>query len=91
MADREYFTVTTTACTIERRGAKAIYAGDKPRKNADGSTTLSLRGPLLIMPSDMWSDEDVLLQKIADLLNEHSDRFFDSAKAVAAEPEADRG
>lgn len=75
-----YFTVDETALTIPKRGAKAIYAGEKPRKNADGTTTHSMRAPLLLMPSGMFQDEDAIIQKIVDLLNDNAAMFFDSAK-----------
>ncbi len=75
----EYFTVEATALTIPERGAMAIYAGDKPRKNADGTTSYSMRAPLLLMPEGMFHDEAALLQKIAKLLNENAHLFFDSA------------
>lgn len=79
-----YFTVETTALTIPKRGAMAIYAGDKPRKDADGRvTSFSMRTPLLLMPEGMFQDEAALIQKIADLLNANAHLFFDSAKEDA--------
>lgn len=81
MMDAEnYFTVETTSLTIPKRGAKAIYAGDKPRKNADGTTSFSMRAPLLLMPGGMFKDEDEVLRKVVDLLNVNAAIFFDSAK-----------
>ena len=81
MMDAEnYFTVETTLLTIPKRGAKAIYAGDKPRKNADGTTSFSMRAPLLLMPEGMFKDEDEVLRKVVDLLNVNAAIFFDSAK-----------
>ena len=80
----EYFTVEATALTIPKRGAMAIYAGDKPRKDAAGRvTSFSMRAPLLLMPGGVFQDEDALLQKIADLLNANAHLFFDSAKEAA--------
>ena len=70
----------TTSLTIPKRGAKAIYAGDKPRKNADGTTSFSMRAPLLLMPEGMFKDEDEVLRKVVDLLNANAAIFFDSAK-----------
>lgn len=81
MMDSDYFTVEKTALTIPKRGAKAIYAGEKTRKNADGTTSYSMRAPLLLMPSGMFYDEDAVLQKIVDLLNANASAFFESAKA----------
>ena len=81
MMDRDYFTVEETALTIPKRGAKAIYAGDRPRKNANGTTSYSMRAPLLLMPSGMFQNEDAVLQKIVDLLNANASAFFESAKA----------
>ncbi len=80
MVAENYFTVETTSLTIPKRGAKAIYAGDKPRKNADGTTSFSMRAPLLLMPEGMFKDEDEVLRKVADLLNANAAIFFDSAK-----------
>ena len=80
MVAENYFTVETTSLTIPKRGAKAIYAGDKPRKNADGTTSFSMRAPLLLMPEGMFKDEDEVLRKVVDLLNVNAVIFFDSAK-----------
>jgi hypothetical protein len=80
MVAENYFTVETTSLTIPKRGAKAIYAGDKPRKNADGTTSFSMRAPLLLMPEGMFKDEDEVLRKVVDLLNVNAAIFFDSAK-----------
>lgn len=81
----DYFTAAPTALTIPKRGALAIYAGEKPRKLADGGVSMGLRGPLLIMPPEMWIDGEEMMADIARLLNENADRFFDSAKDKQAE------
>jgi hypothetical protein len=75
-----YFTVEPTSCTIRDRGALAIYCGDKPRKNEDGSTSLSLRAPLLLMPPEMFCDAEEVMEKVARVLNENAHLFFDSAR-----------
>jgi hypothetical protein len=80
VSDRDYFTVEGTACTIPHRGAKAIYAGDRPRKNEDGTTSYPLRAPLLLMPPEMFENEDEVIAKVARVLNENAHEFFDSAK-----------
>lgn len=80
MVAENYFTVETTSLTIPKRGAKAIYAGDKLCKNADGTTSFSMRAPLLLMPEGMFKDEDEVLRKVVDLLNVNAAIFFDSAK-----------
>lgn len=87
MIERDYFTVQETSLTIPRSGALAIFAGDMPRKNADGSTSHSLRAPLLLMPQELWTDADETLEKIAKLLNDNAHLFFDSAKAKELAPE----
>lgn len=79
----EYFSVETTALTIPKRGAVAVYAGAAPRKHADGSTSHSLRGPLLIIPPDMWADPDGIAAKVARVLNDNAHLFFDSAAPEA--------
>lgn len=77
----EYFTVEVTACTIPKRGAMAIVCGDAPRRNVEeGTTSYSLRGPLLVMPDGMWSDAEETLQKVAKVLNDNAHLFFSSAK-----------
>lgn len=81
MEDKPYFTAETTSLTLPKRGCLAIYAGEKPRKNANGSTSYSMRGPMLIMPNDMWHDDKDLIEKVAKLLNDNAHLFFDSAKA----------
>lgn len=82
----EYFSVETTSCTIRKGGALAIYCGDAPRKNDDGTTSHSLRGPLLIMPHEMWNDPETVAGKVARVLNENAHLFFDSAASDAESP-----
>lgn len=89
MTECNYFEADRTACTIPTRGARAIICGDKPRKNADGTTSYTLRGPLLIMPNDMWGDPDEIMEKVARILNEHAAEFFDSAKPAADPKDAE--
>ena len=81
--DRDYFTVEPTSLTIPRSGALAIFCGDKPKKHPDGGTSFSLRGPLLLMPQEMWDDPDETMAKVARVLNENAHLFFSSAKAPA--------
>lgn len=76
----DYFTVESTALTISKRGALAIYCGDKPRKNDNGTTSISMRAPLLLLPPDMFTEENEALRKICALLNENAHLFFDSAE-----------
>ena len=86
MKDHQYFTTESTACTIPKRGALAIYCGDAPRKNDDGTTSRSLRGPLLLMPPDMWSDGEKTGALVAQVLNENAHRFFPAAPTPDAYP-----
>ena len=81
MMEREYFTVETTSMRIEERGALAIYAGDKPRKNADGSTSCFMRAPMLLIPPGLFKEPEAHMAKVARILNEHAAEFFDSANA----------
>ena len=91
MTDHQYFTVEPTACTIPKRGALAIYCGDAPRRNeAEGTTSYSLRGPLLIIPPDMWGDPEGIAEKVARVLNDNASLFFDSAKIDKTETSHDR-
>lgn len=84
MTDHKYFTVEGTACTIPKRGALAIYCGDAPRRNeADGTTSYSLRGPLLIIPPEIWGDPEGTAAKVAQVLNENAHIFFDSSSEPA--------
>ena len=81
VTDHQYFTVESTACTIPKRGALAIYCGDAPRRNeAEKTTSYSLRGPLLIIPPDIWDDPEGTAAKVASVLNENAHLFFSSAK-----------
>lgn len=87
MTDHQYFTVEGTALTIQKRGALAIYCGDAPRTNADGSTSHSLRAPLLILPPDLFEDGEEEIRKVAQLLNANAHLFFSSAAKPVAAPE----
>ncbi|WYK04440.1 hypothetical protein DWF04_015640 [Cereibacter sphaeroides f. sp. denitrificans] len=80
LAEGKYFTVAPTACTIRSGGALAIYCGDLPKKNPDGTTTHSLAAPLLLMPQEMWGDPTDTMAKIAGVLNDNAHLFFSSAK-----------
>ncbi len=79
--EREYFEAQTTALLIDKRGAWAIYCGEKPTRNEEtGTISFSMRAPLLIMPNNgMWANEEETMQKIARILNEHAGEFFSSA------------
>lgn len=77
---RDYFTVEHTSLTIPKRGALAIYCGDRPTKNADGSTTHSLRVPLFLIPEDIVGNAEEIAREVSAILNAHADRFFASAK-----------
>lgn len=84
MTDYKYFTVEATIFTIPERGALAIVCGDAPRRNeAEGTTSYSLRGPLLIMPPDLWNDQEEIAARVAQLLNENAHVFFESAREQA--------
>lgn len=83
-AEHDYFSVEGTALTIPKRGALAIYCGDAPRRNEEeGTTSFSLRGPLLLMPQEMWDDPEGTMAKIAKVLNDNAHLFFDSAPKPA--------
>lgn len=79
----QYFEAMPTAATIRERGALAIYVGDAPRKNDDGTTSHSMRAPLLLMPPEMFKDSAEIMAKVARILNEHAAEFFASAKDPA--------
>lgn len=85
MTEKDYFTVAPCSLTIPRRGALAIFCGDKPKKNDDGTTSYSLRGPLLLMPPELWDEGPETMAKVAQVLNDNAHLFFDSAKPA---PEA---
>lgn len=78
--DHAYFTVDGTSYTISRPGALAVYCGDAPKKNEDGTTSHSMRGPLLLMDTEMWKDGREVIEKIAEVLDENAGRFFKSAR-----------
>lgn len=82
-----YFTVEDTALTIPKRGALAIYCGDAPRKNYDGTTSHSMRAPVLLMPPEMFRNPEETMAKIAAALNASAGEFYDSARR--ATPAAD--
>lgn len=86
MDDTPYFTVEPTAMTIPKRGSLAIYCGDKSRTNEDGTRSLFMRAPLLLMPDGMFSDAPEVMEKVARILNEHAAEFYASAKPVEATP-----
>ena len=89
MADQEpYFTVEPTSLTIPKRGALAIFAGDRPKDMGNGAKSYSLRGPFLIIPQEMWEGEAELAAKVAQVLNENAHLFFDSAKDANTEDQA---
>ncbi|MCC6470317.1 MAG: hypothetical protein IT563_18500 [Alphaproteobacteria bacterium] len=82
MSEKDYFTVERTALRIPKCGAQAIVCGDKPRKNDDGTTSYSLRAPMLLIPPDLFDDADNIMQKVASILNDHAHEFFDSARSA---------
>lgn len=56
----------------------AIYAGEKSRKNPDGSTSAFMRFPALIV-SEYTANGDEFAKTVADVLEENASRFFASA------------
>lgn len=81
MPDHRYFEVERTALTIPRRGALAIYCSDTPRRDPEtGTTTFSLRAPLLLIPDEMFEDAQEIAEKVARILNDHAGEFYSSAK-----------
>ena len=84
MADHKYFTVEKTSLTLRKPGCLAIYCGDSPRRNADGSTNHSLRAPMAIIPNEMFDDEEGMAGMIADVLNENAHRLYNSARQSTA-------
>ena len=82
----DYFNVESTSLTIQHRGALAIYAGEKSRRNPDGTISIFMRAPLLVLPPDMFTDGEAVLDRICKLLNDNAHLFFDSAKAPEAAP-----
>ena len=89
MTEHQYFSVKTTSIKVKQSGALAIYCGEAPRKMANGRTALSMRWPLFIMPPEMFSDADKVMQKACDLLNANAHLFFDSAPKPVADLEAE--
>ena len=84
MADHRYFTVETTSLTHLPHLATAIYCGDGPRRNADGSNTHLLRFPMAIIPPEMFDDEEEMAETLAEVLNENAHRFYKSARRSTA-------
>lgn len=84
--DRPYFDVSTTAATIPNRGAFAIYAGDKPRRT-DRGVSYPLRFPMLLM-TDYVCNQAPVMQAVADVLNQHGERFFPAGGEQAAHDRA---
>lgn len=85
MEKHEYFSVEPTSATIMKRGALAIYCGDAPRKNDDGSVSHSLRAPLLMLPPGTFRDSDEIMRIVAAILNENASRLFPSAASQQTE------
>lgn len=79
---RPYFDVSTTAATIPARGAWAIHAGDQPRRTERG-VSYPLRFPMLLLP-DFITPQESTAKAVADVLNQHADRFFPAESAQAA-------
>jgi hypothetical protein len=89
----KYFEVQFTAYRDKRPrtgDVVAIYAGEKPRKNADGTTSMSLRFPALIV-SEYTADGKEFAEKVAELLEENAHRFFSSAAHPEAELKSPQG
>lgn len=84
MTDHKYFTVETTSLTLRKSGSLAIYCGDSPRRNADGSTNHSLRAPMAIIPPELFDEEEEMATTIGEVLNENAHRFYKSARRSTA-------
>lgn len=89
----KYFEVQFTAYRDKRprtADVVAIYAGEKPRKNENGTTSMSLRFPALIV-SEYTADGKEFGEKVAELLEENAHRFFSSAANTEAELKSPKG
>lgn len=77
-----YFEVDSTNGDIPRRGKRiAVLAGDAPVRNEEnGTTSYSMRFPVMIM-SDLVSEPEDVAEKVAELLNKNAHMFFKSAQA----------
>jgi hypothetical protein len=81
-----YFEAEPTAYREARKRSEtvfAIYAGEKSRKNPDGSTSAFLRFPALIV-SEYTANGDEFAKTVADVLEENASRFFASATSSDA-------
>jgi hypothetical protein len=83
MFEHKYFEVTRTSMRIRKRGALAIHCSDAPKRDAaTGTTTFSLRIPILLIPEDIFEDAEELAAKVARILNDHAAEFYSSAKGA---------
>jgi hypothetical protein len=80
----EYFTVGNASRLAYPEDGLCIFGGEAPTRHDDGSTSYSLRAPVVII-SSIIEHRPELADIIAEVLNENAHRFFPSA----AKSEAD--
>lgn len=85
--DHKYFTADDCTTDIVAAGEKrrrgegslAIFAGDAPRRNAQGRiTSMSFRAPLLLV-TDNFGSQGPIAADLVRILNAHAGEFFPSA------------
>lgn len=85
-----YFSAQMTTAGIPKRAERVgIYAQAAPKTNNDGSRSIGLNWPMLVL-SEYAAEPARLAKVVAEVLNENAHRFFpDAARTDSASPKAD--
>jgi hypothetical protein len=79
-----YFSAQMTTAGIPKRVERvAIYAQGAPKQHEDGSKSIHLNWPMLIL-SEFAVDPAKIAKTVADVLNENAHRFFPDAEQPAS-------
>jgi hypothetical protein len=79
-----YFSAQMTTAGIPKRAERvAIYAQGAPKQHEDGSKSIHLNWPMLIL-SEFAADPAKIAKTVADVLNENAHRFFFDAEQPAS-------
>jgi hypothetical protein len=76
----EYFKVGNASSLAHPKDGLCIFAGDAPVRHDDGTTSFSLRAPIVTI-SSIINDREQIAEVIAEILNENAHRLFSSAVA----------
>ena|SRR5688572_20702115 len=91
MKEHKYFSIGYASHIANPKDGMCIFAGEAPTRNDNGSTSFSLRAPMVLI-SEVVGDRYEIAKTVEAVLNENAHRFFSSAaNSQSQDEEPQRG